>query len=64
MEFVVCDGWQELGSKYMFLSVGFFYRSVTIFPSTIEQEVSKKASVLLGIHPHGSSVSDVSFSEV
>ena len=37
----------------MFLSVGFLYRSVTILPSIIEQEVSKNDKDFLGKHPQG-----------
>ena len=37
-------GWQELVSKYWFLSVGFLYRSIIILPSEIRQDVSKNAS--------------------
>ena len=33
MFLVQAGGWQELGSKYMFLSVSFLYRSVSSFPS-------------------------------
>ena len=40
---VTCAGWHELVSKYWFLSVSFLYRSVTIFPSSSLQSVSKNA---------------------
>ena len=36
---VTCVGWHELGNKYWFLSVSFQYRSVTILPSRILQDV-------------------------
>ena len=38
---MVWFGWHELGSRYWFLSVGFFYRSTEILLFFIDREVSR-----------------------
>ena len=48
MDLVQSLGWQLLGSKYWFLSLGFLYQSVLILPSSTLHNVSKNgiASIL------------------
>ena len=41
---VTWAGWQELGRRYWFLSVGFLYKSTFIFPSLMLQDVSRNGS--------------------
>ena len=60
--FVVKDGgWQELGRRYIFLSVSFLYRSVYIFPSSILQRTSRNGIATYRLHWHLSS--SASFTE-
>ena len=47
---VMCGGWQELGSRYWHLSVGFLYRSTTISFFLMKVSVSRNARVSLGLH--------------
>ena len=49
MFLVQAGGWQELGSKYMFLSVSFLYKSVSILPSLILHKTSKKGMEDCGV---------------
>ena len=55
IDFVVFLGWQLVGNKYWFLSGGFLYRSVDIFPSFILHIVSEKCIYFFGSQLHLSS---------
>ena len=54
--FVVQDGgWHELGRRYIFLYVSFLYRSVSIFPSSIQHKTSRNGIETCCLHWHLSS---------
>ena len=55
MAFLVWAGWHELGNKYWFLSVSFLNKSVSMRPSIIEHEVSKKGIEVISSQSHLSS---------
>ena len=53
--FVQDGGWQELGRRYMFLSVSFLYKSVSIFPSWMLHRTSRNGMEVCNVHWHLSS---------
>ena len=45
-------GWHDEDKRYMFLSMGFLYRSRIILPLSMEQELSRKGIELFSEHEH------------